>query len=70
MDMMIDEKTELKALLHDVLEDLACVDGVIHFEDVLDCLYGAVTGFDETFVLTEAIAYVAHYGLVLKTEIA
>ena len=55
-------------LIHEVMGDLDIGDGVIHFEDVLFCLYGAVTGFDEAFVLAAANEYVAHYGKVLAFD--
>jgi hypothetical protein len=48
--------------------DLDIGDGVIHFEDVLFCLYGAVSGFDETFVLQAANDYVAKNGLFLAFD--
>ena len=57
-------------LTYEVMGDLDIGDGVIHFKDVLFCLriYGAVTGFDEAFVLAAANEYVAHYGKVLAID--
>ena len=55
-------------LTYEVMGDLDIGDGVIHFEDVLFCLYGAVSGFDETFVLQAANDYVAKNGLFLAFD--